>query len=211
MSTEILDLEKLRAQPLARDPFPFVVASGMLKPGAIQALSRDFPPIGDGGVYPVDVLPLGPSMRKLVDEISGPEFRAVVEEKFGLDLKDRPPMVTLRGRSRDKDGRIHHDSDDKVVSLLLYLNQDWPHKVGNLRMLRSPDDLESTVAEIPSSAGSLVIFEVKPNGWHGHHKFVGERRVLMLNYMTGAASHARELRRHRFSAKVKGLRKRLGL
>jgi hypothetical protein len=78
-------------------------------------------------------------------------------------------------------------------------------------MLRLGDDLESTVAEIPSLAGSLVIFEVTPNGWHGHHKFVGERRVLMLNYMTGADSLARELRRHRFSAKVKGLKKRVGL
>ena len=38
-----------------------------------------------------------------------------------------------------------------------------------------------------------------------------ERRVLMLNYMTGDASLARELRRHRFSAKVKGFKKRLGL
>jgi SM-20-related protein len=211
VSTEILDLDKLRAQPLVRDPFPFVVVSGLLKPGAIQTLSRDFPPIGDGGVYPVDILPLGPSMRRLVQEISGPEFRAVVEEKFGLDLKDRPPMVTLRGRSREKDGRIHRDSDDKVVSLLLYLNEDWPHRTGNLRMLRAPDDLESTVAEIPSTAGTLVIFEVKENGWHGHHKFVGERRVLMLNYMTGAQSHARELKRHRFSARLKGFRKRLGL
>jgi hypothetical protein len=211
MSSEILDLDRLRKQPVVRDPFPFVVASGMLKPGAIKRISRDFPQIGDGGVYPVDVLPLGPSMRKLVEEISGPEFRKVVEEKFGLELADNPPMVTLRGRSREKDGRIHHDSDDKKVSLLLYLNEEWPHKAGNLRMLRSGDDLESTVAEIPSLAGSLVIFEVTPNGWHGHHKFVGERRVLMLNYMTGADSLARELRRHRFSAKVKGLKKRVGL
>ena len=211
MSTGILDLDKLRAQPLARDPFPFVVASGMLKPGAIKKLSHDFPAIGDGGVYPVDILPLGPSMRRLVEELSGPEFRKAVEEKFGLDLKGRPPMVTLRGRSREKDGRIHRDSDDKVVSLLLYLNEDWPHQVGNLRMLRSPDDLESTVAEIPSRAGTLVIFEVKPNGWHGHHRFVGERRVLMLNYMTGDESLARELKRHRFSARVKRLKKWVGL
>jgi hypothetical protein len=173
MSSEILDLDRLRKQPVVRDPFPFVVASGMLKPGAIKRISRDFPQIGDGGVYPVDVLPLGPSMRKLVEEISGPEFRKVVEEKFGLELADNPPMVTLRGRSREKDGRIHHDSDDKKVSLLLYLNEEWPHKAGNLRMLRSGDDLESTVAEIPSLA--------------------------------------RELRRHRFSAKVKGLKKRVGL
>lgn len=210
MSTEILDLEKLRAQTLVREPFPFLVASGTLKPGAIQVLSRDFPQIGDGGVYPVDILPLGPSMRRLVEELSGPEFRQAVEEKFGLDLSGRPPMVTLRGRARDKDGRIHRDSDDKVVSLLLYLNEDWPHRTGNLRMLRSPDDLESTVAEIPSTAGTMVIFEVKPNGWHGHHRFVGERRVLMLNYMTGAQAHTRELKRHRFSARVKKFKQWLG-
>jgi hypothetical protein len=210
MSTEILDLDKLRAQPLVRDPFPFVVVSGMLKPGAIQAISRDFPDIGDGGVYPVDILPLGPAMRQLVEEICSEEFRRVVEEKFGLQLGGKPPMVTLRGRSREKDGRIHRDSDDKKVSLLLYLNENWPHKTGNLRMLRSPDDLESTVAEIPSTAGTLVIFEVTPNGWHGHHKFVGERRVLMLNYMVSAAAHERELKRHRFSAKLKGLKKWVG-
>ena len=211
MSTEILDLERLRAQPVVRDPFPFVVVSGMLKPGTIQKISRDFPAIGDGGVYPVSVLPLGPSMNKLVEEISGPEFRKVVEEKFGLELADNPPMVTLRGRSREKDGRIHHDSDDKKVSLLLYLNEEWPHKAGNLRMLRSGEDLESTVAEIPSLAGSLVIFQVTPNGWHGHHKFVGERRVLMLNYMVSASALAREEKRHRFSAKLKTFRKRIGL
>jgi hypothetical protein len=211
MSTEILDLEKLRAQPLERDPFPFVVVSDMLRPGAIEAISRDFPEIGDGGVYPVDILPLGPSMQKLVEEIGGSEFRKVVEEKFGLELGDNPPMVTLRGRSREKDGRIHHDSDDKKVSLLLYLNEDWPHKTGNLRMLRSPDDLESTVAEVPSTAGTLVIFEVKPNGWHGHHKFVGERRVLMLNYMVSEAALFREEKRHRFSAKLKTFKKRIGL
>jgi hypothetical protein len=211
MSTELLDLGRLRAQPIVRDPFPFVVVSGMLKAGAIKDLSRDFPEIADGGVYPVDILPLGPSMQKLVAEIGGDEFRKAVEEKFGLDLAGRPPMITLRGRSREKDGRIHRDSDDKVVSLLLYLNEDWPHKTGNLRMLRSPDDLESTVAEVPSTAGTMVVFEVKPNGWHGHHRFVGERRVLMLNYMTGPESHARELKRHRFSAKVKGFKKRIGL
>jgi len=211
MSTEILDLDRLRAQPVVRDPFPFLVASGMLKPGAIKQVSRDFPPIGDGGVYPVSVLPLGPSMRKLVEEISGPEFREVVEEKFGLELAGNPPMVTLRGRSREKDGRIHHDSDDKVVSLLLYLNEEWPHKTGNLRMLRSGEDLESTVAEVPSTAGSLVIFEVTPNGWHGHHTFVGERRVLMLNYMASEAALSREEKRHRFSAKLKTLKRRIGL
>lgn len=211
MTTEIIDLDKLRARPVATDPFPFVTVEGFVRGERVKDLTRDFPAMSDGGVYPVDILPLGPSMQRLVAEISGAEFRKVVEDKFGLELGAHPPMVTLRGHSRDKDGRIHKDSGDKVVSLLLYLNEQWPHKAGNLRMLRSPDDLESTVAEIPSLAGSLVIFKVTPNGWHGHHRFVGERRVLMLNYMASEAALKRELKRHRFSAKVKGFKKRIGL
>lgn len=211
MPTEILDLQQLRVQPLTTDPFPFVVASDMLRREQIRALARDFPDMSDGGLYPADVLPLGPSMQRLVEEICSDEFRGAVEQKFGIDLRGCPPMVTLRGYSRDKDGRIHADSEDKVVSLVLYLNEEWPHRGGNLRLLRSPDDLDSTLVEIPSVAGAMVIFKVTRNGWHGHHKFVGQRRVLMVNYMVSEAARRRELKRHRFSARVKRLKKWVGM
>ena len=211
MTTTYLDLDRLRAEPLVPDPFPYVIVQGALRAERIADLTRDFPRMSGRGLYPADVLPLGPGMQRLVDEIRGDDLREAIEQKFDVDLRHCPPMITLRGHATERDGHIHADSDDKVVTLLLYLNEHWPHTVGNLRLLRSRDDLESTIVEIPSVAGSLLIFRVTPNGWHGHHRFVGERRVLMANYMASEAALRKELARHRFSASVKGIRSRLGL
>ena len=55
-------------------------------------------------------------------------------------------MVTLRGASREKDGRIHTDSTAKRVTVLLYLNPDsesWAKQEGCLRLLRRPDPTAS--------------------------------------------------------------------
>lgn len=211
MATQILDLEKFLSQPLTTEPFPFMVVTDFLRHDQIKALSRDFPAMKNAGLYPADVLDLGPAMQQLVDELSGEDFRHAVETKFGLDLQGRPPMVTIRGFARHKDGRIHADSDNKVVSLLLYLNEEWPHDGGQLRFLRDPNDLESTIVQITPLAGTLAIFKVTPNGWHGHNKFVGERRVVMLNYMVSEEVRQSELKRHRFSAKVKNFKNLVGV
>jgi SM-20-related protein len=210
MTIQILDLARLRAAPLVTEPFPFVTAQNVIRAERIAELARDFPRLSGRGLYPADALAMGPAMQRLIEEIRGDELREAIEGKFALDLRHCPPMVTLRGHSTERDGHIHADSDDKAVTLLLYLNERWPHKEGNLRLLSSRDDLDSTIVEIPSLAGSLLIFKVTPNGWHGHHRFVGERRVLMANYMVSEAALKRELGRHRFSAKVKDLRRRLG-
>jgi hypothetical protein len=211
MTTQVIDLQPLRAAPLVAEPFPYVTAQGAIRAEQIADLARDFPPLSGRGLYPADVLALGPAMRRLVDEIRGDDLREAIEEKFGLDLRHCPPMITLRGYSTERDGHIHSDSDDKAVTLLLYLNERWPHREGNLRLLRSRDDLESMIVEIPALAGSLLIFKVTPNGWHGHHRFVGERRVLMACYMVSEAALRRELARHRLSATMKDFRRRLGL
>ncbi len=211
MSLQILDLEPLKKHALTTEPFPFMVVEGTFKAEAIPQLTRDFPDITNAGLYPADVLDMGPAMHKLIEELSSDDFRRVLEEKFGMDLKDRPPMVTLRKYARFKDGRIHADTDSKVVTILLYLNETWPHEGGQLRFLRSPDDLESTIEEITPLAGTMVIFKVTPNGWHGHVKHVGERRVLMLNYMVNQDLCDRELKRHRFSAKVKNFKHMVGM
>lgn len=208
---QILNLEPFKQHPLTTEPFPYMVVKGIFQEQAIPGLTRDFPEITNAGLYPADVLDMGDNMHQLIDELCSDEFRQVVEQKFGMDLKDRPPMVTLRKFARFKDGRIHADTDSKVVTILLYLNETWPHTGGQLRFLRSPDDLESTIAEITPLAGTMAIFKVTPNGWHGHVKHVGERRVLMLNYMVNDELRQRELKRHRFSAKVKGFKHRVGI
>ena len=63
-------------------------------------------------------------------------------------------MYSLRGWLRAKDGQIHTDSKDKIITVLLYLNENWPHAGGRLRLLRNGTDLENFVTEVPPDNGT---------------------------------------------------------
>jgi hypothetical protein len=203
-----LDIPALQRTPIAADPFAHVVVPGFVPPAALSTVVADLPDIASGGSFPPEAVRLGPAARALMDELQGPALRAAVAQKFGLDLDGAGTMVTLRGRSREKDGRIHCDSTAKRVTVLLYLNPanaSWAERGGSLRLLRGPDDIEDFAVEVPPVDGTLLVFPNGPTTWHGHRQHVGRRYVVQLNYMTADAAARAELRRHRISAVLKRL------
>lgn len=204
----MLDFEALRAAPVATDPFAHVIVPNFVPPGALVEVVAALPDIASGGSFPPSAVRLGPAARRLMDELENPALRAAIAAKFALDLGDAATMVTLRGRSREKDGRIHCDSAAKRVTVLLYLNPadaGWAAKGGSLRLLRGPDDIEDYAVEVPPVDGTLLVFPNGPGTWHGHRQHVGRRYVVQLNYMTADAAARAELRRHRVSAVLKRL------
>ena len=203
-----LDYEKLDATPVAPEPFPHVVVPTFVRADVLPDIVGGLPALEKGGSFPTGGLRLGSAARALMDELEGERFRTAVARKFGLDLQDAPVMVTLRGQSREKDGRIHTDSTAKRVTVLLYLNpqtEAWAKQEGCLRLLRRPDDLEDFAVEVPPTDGTLLVFPNGPTTWHGHKQFVGRRHVVQLNYMTTDEKARYELRRHKISAFVKRL------
>jgi SM-20-related protein len=203
-----LDLAALRATPVAEQPFPHLVVQNFVPPAILQEVRRDLPPIAKGGSFPPEAVRLGPRARSLVKALEGPELRSAIAEKFALDLGDAPTMLTLRGMTREKDGRIHTDSTAKRVTVLLYLNPEaetWQDHQGCLRLLRGPDDIEDFAVEVPPVNGTLLAFPNSATTWHGHKQFVGRRYSIQLNYMTNDQSARSELRRHWLSAVLKRL------
>lgn len=204
----ILDYDRLRATPVNDDPFPHVVVTEFVPGPALAEVVAGLPDLAKGGSFPTGSLRLGRAADALMKELEGPQFRDAVAAKFGLDLDGAPTMVTLRGRSREKDGRIHCDSAAKRVTVLLYLNPEteaWARNEGCLRLLRGPDDIENYAVEVPPVNGTLLVFPNGPTTWHGHKQFVGRRYVVQLNYMMTDDLARSELRRHRISAFVKRL------
>lgn len=202
----LLGLASLDQTPVAADPFPHVVVPRFVAPDDLPEVVAGLPPMSSGGSFPPSALRLGSAAAQLVEELEGQPFRDAVARKFGLDLDDAPTMLTVRGCTREKDGRIHTDSTAKRVTILLYLNPEteaWARREGCLRLLRSPTDLEDYAVEVPPVNGTLLVF---PNGtttWHGHRTFVGKRYAIQLNYMTNDGKARSELRRHRLSAVLK--------
>ena len=203
-----LGYDRLAVAPVAPSPFPHILLENFVSAADLAAITPDLPAFTKGGSFPVGSLSLGEAARELMTELEGRQFRALVANRLDLDLDAAPTMITLRGQSREKDGRIHCDSASKRVTMLLYLNQrldQWTRQEGCLRLLRRPDDLEDYAVEVPPVDGTLLVFANGPTTWHGHKQFVGQRYVVQLNYMTNDAAARGELRRHRLSALMKRL------
>jgi hypothetical protein len=200
-----LDLEAFRRAPLARQPFEHLVLAGFIQPQARAAIIADYPRIDQSGSFPIGSLSHGPAFGRLLEELNGAEMREAFEEKFAIDLSGRPTMITARGRCCQRDGRIHTDSHDKIITVLVYFNPPWEQPGGRLRLLASADDLENVVAEVPPEEGTLVCFRRSHNSYHGHKPFVGERRVVQFNWVTSSRSARAHILRHRFSAIMKRL------
>lgn len=203
--TPQLDLERFAATPLARDPFDHVIVPGFVPEAACDEIDEDFPRIDKGGSFPAESLTCGPRFVAFLEELEGEAVRRAVEAKFGIDLTGRPTMVTLRGQSRAKDGRIHTDSESKLITALIYMNPAWDADGGRLRLLRDAKDVENFAVEVPPARGTLLMFRCASNAYHGHKPFIGTRRSIQLNWVTSAAVLKRELARHGLSAWTKRL------
>jgi len=208
MSTLPIDLAAFEAAPLMREPFLFAMVPHFVRAEAMAAINADYPLVSHPGSFPLPTLKYGPAFARFIDAIQGPEFTRVVEHKLGVDLTGHPSMVTARGQSAARDGQIHTDSRTKLITVLIYMNNEWEAKTGRLRLLRSPDNLEDVIAEVPPDEGTMLIFKNEPNAWHGFHAFEGPRRVIQLNWVTDMGVVKREQFRHRVSAFFKRLRGR---
>jgi hypothetical protein len=198
-----LDIARLRAAPLATEPYKFLVVPHFLSTESIRRINATYPPIEKGGSYPIESLDESMAIKEVIAELDGPEFEAAIEEKFDLSLEGRPKMYSLRGYTRAKDGQIHTDSKDKIITVLLYLNEDWQQPGGRLRILRNGHDVDDFVTEVPPDQGTLLVFQRSDCSWHGHHPFEGQRRSLQMNWMTSEGSRGFHAIRHRISAAVK--------
>ncbi len=200
----MLDILAIRQAKAAHQPFSFFQAQ-VLAEENLNQIQADFSAIAKPGVFPVDALQYGPGFASLLSDMQSPELAEAVGQKLGVDLKGLPMMITVRGQAQSKDGRIHTDTKDKVATCLLYLNNAWDDGGGRLRLLRNGEDLDDYITEIPPNGGAFVAFKVSHNSWHGHKPFVGERRSIMVNWLRSEGAHARQLGRHKLSARVKRL------
>lgn len=199
----LLNLEKLRQATLETEPFSYAIVPQFLDRRTVERINDTYPPIRSGGSYPIESLQTDMVIKSVIDELDGREFQEAIEEKFGVDLANKPKMYSLRGFTRAKDGQIHTDSKDKIITALLYFNLDWQPAEGRLRLLRDGKNLENHVAEVAPDNGTLLVFKRADNSWHGHYPFEGQRRALQMNWMTGAKWKRWHQVRHALSAAVK--------
>jgi hypothetical protein len=201
----MLDYDRFATTPLAHAPYEHMVVPEFLPRAASVAAAASFPAPDLPGVLPAPTAPNDDACGRLLTELRAPRLTQVFAEKYGLALSTDTLMITLRARTRPQDGRIHTDSESKVITALIYLNDDWDSAGGRLRILRGGNDIDDMAAEVPPIAGTLITFRRSDRSWHGHKPFDGPRKAIMLNWMVDTAAARRETLRHAVSAGVKSL------
>ena len=197
-----LNEEKLNLAKVKKEFFPyFHVENALSQELDSLDLINDFPDIESGGSFPSDDLEEG-FIKQLVQELEGNEFKSILENKLDIDLQETEVITTLRGYSRARDGKIHTDSQSKVLTVLLYLNKDWKNRIGNLRLLKENNNLDNFIQEISSEYGNLVAFKVTDNCWHGFMPFEGKRLSIQLNYIYPESLNTHKIR-HKLSSLFK--------
>ncbi len=195
-----LNIDAFRVARLERQPYHYLVGDHGIQPGAVASLKADFPDIREAGFFPEEDLTARGSFATLLDEMKSEEVSRIASEKLDIDLVGRPKMITVRKLSAAKDGRIHTDSEAKIATMLVYLNESWQDSpAGRLRVLRNGTDFEDMVEEISPVIGSFFAFRRADNSWHGHTSFVGERRVVQMTWLRSQEDVERKKKRGSFS------------
>ncbi|AWN52310.1 2OG-Fe(II) oxygenase [Methylobacterium sp. 17Sr1-1] len=205
-SLSILDVDAVRAAPVAHDPYHYFLGRQVLRSEAIADLKRDFPAIAKPGYLTVDEVQLTGRFKDLIEELESDDFSRVLGEKFGLDLVSCPRLTTIMRRSQPKYGAIHTDGPSKVMTLLVYMNDEWDApEAGRLRVLYDGERFEPYAVEVPPTMGTMFAFLRADNSWHGHRPFEGERRVVQVAWVKDAAELERKRKRNRTAQFLKGI------
>jgi hypothetical protein len=200
-----LDWGAIEAAERRRQPYDYAIVPQALTPAAVAAIPGEFPEISQTGSFPLTAAQPGPVLSQVIEDLTSDRFRLAMQRLFDVDLEGRPTLVTLRGQCGPRDGRVHTDSASKILSLLLYLNDGWQGPDGRLRLLGPSRDLSAPAVEVSPTIGTLLAFRRSDRSWHGHTPFVGQRRVLQLNYLVSAKDSMASSLRHRLSALGKRL------
>ena len=179
----LTNLNTLRAARVETDPYDYLVVPSFLDAPSLEQVNRDYPAIDSAANHTLESLTYGVAFKQLMQELQSPEFAAVLGEHFDMDLVSLPTTVTVRKFCERTDGNIHTDHKSKVITVLVYFNEKWDNEAGQLRLLRSKDDIENYAAQVIPSGGSLLAFRRTDHSWHGHTQFVGERRMVQVNYL----------------------------
>jgi len=203
---QTIDLNAVRNAKTSKDPYDFLLTENILKADVIDDLRRDFPDIEKPGYLTVDEVKLHGRFKTLIEELEGPELTEELSKKFGVDLHQYPRLTTIMKRSQPKYGAIHTDGPSKVMTMLVYMNDDWNQgDGGRLRVLYDGQNFEPYAMEVPPTMGTMFAFLRSDNSWHGHRPFVGERRVVQIAWVKSQADVDRKKKHNKMAQFFKGI------
>jgi len=203
---KMYDEEAIRAAELRRDPYDYAFVDNAIDPKWKDEVMADLPDIPYRGSYALPSLNYGPKFADCMNDLLSDRFRHLVEQKFDIDLSDKPASIVMMGATSGayNEGYAHPDSKHKIITVIAGMSREWPYERGRLRVLRS-NDRDDFAFEFPPEFGKLLMFRVCDHSWHGFLPQKGQRMSVQLCYVDSKTYVWRENFRHGLSAFAKNI------
>lgn len=179
----VFDFDAFDKAPLLHDPCDFIVVPHFVRSELLADINRDYPDIKTPGNFPPEEVRYGPRFAEVIEDLHDPLLKRKFSEKFGVDLSANPLQMTIRKYSEASDGNVHNDSKLKVVTALIYFNEEWHHAGGRLRLVRDPRNIDDYAAEVAPEGGTLLVFRRSETSYHGFKPCEAERRSLQMYFV----------------------------
>ena len=202
----MLDEAAIKAAPLRSDPYDYAFIEHAMPDSERDAALRDAPIIPDRGSYALPSLKYGPKFAACMQDLLSTRFRHLVEQKFDIDLSNRPPCIDMMGNTTGhyNEGYAHPDSRHKIITVILGFSHSWDYQFGRLRVLRS-NDRDDFAFEFAPEFGKMLMFRVCDHSWHGFVPQKGKRMSVQLCFVDSEWYVRREYLRHKVSAFAKSM------
>ena len=115
-------------------------------------------------------------------------------------------MYTVRGFVREKDGSIHTDSETKIITVLLYMNEDWREDAAGCGCCARRPISKITPPKCRRTAARCSFSGAPTAPGTATSRSPARRRAIQLNWVTSQAVVDHEQGRHRISTKLKKFR-----
>lgn len=202
----MLNEQAIKDAELKRDPYDFAYVDNVISAQHKKNVLEDAPIIPDRGSYALANLKYGKKFALCMQDLLSLRFRRLVEQKFDIDLSNRPASIVMMGNTTGhyNEGYAHPDSKHKIITILLGFSEEWPYEKGRLRVLRS-NNRDDYAFEFAPEFGKMLMFRVCDHSWHGFLPQKGKRMSVQLCYVDTEWYVHRENIRHGLSAFAKSI------
>lgn len=211
----MIDLEKIRHGTLNEEPWSWAMVETLFSPADVAALAATFPRdhfklvSGYGGEkdYEYEARPLivmgettvsyrsqlSPPWQRLADDLLSPAYRDAVAARSGCELSSALLEVNAFHYGPGASLGPHPDLPEKLVTHVLYFNDQWNVEDGGCLTILRSRDAASAIAVVPPLAGNSVLLVRSDDSWHAVSPVVRDcrlsrRSVTVTFYRPGSVS-----------------------
>lgn len=119
---------------------------------------------------------LTPPWRRLVDEVRGADYRRAIEAATGCALEACEVEISFWCHSEGCYLDPHPDKPEKVVSHLLYFNEEWTRALGGVLLLLGSPHLDDVLEDVVPRANVSVVIVRSDRSWHAFDRVTSTTR-----------------------------------